>query len=154
MKNFFVFITLTYFISACSPFSKLAKESKVETVNGYVRVFNPKVNLSNLNFGDVRFAFTKKEYKLLNPKTKPSFKNILLYGKTITAPFYNYYILQETNDLSVVLHAKKTVRILIRSESEIINIWINWTDNRAEPCFYIKHRITGICKLNNKKPTN
>ena len=27
-------------------------------------------------------------------------------------------------------------------------------ENRAEPCFYIKHRITGICKLNNKKPTN
>ncbi|MEJ6492380.1 MAG: hypothetical protein QNL60_07990 [Flavobacteriales bacterium] len=105
MKNFFVFITLTYFISACSPFSKLAKESKVETVNGYVRVFNPKVNLSNLNFGDVRFAFTKKEYKLLNPKTKPSFKNILLYGKTITAPFYNYYILQETNDLSDILYS-------------------------------------------------
>lgn len=105
MKNFFVFITLTYFISACSPFSKLAKESKVETVNGYVRVFNPKVNLSNLNFGDVRFAFTNKEYKLLNPKTKPSFKNILLYGKTITAPFYNYYILQETNDLSDILYS-------------------------------------------------
>jgi hypothetical protein len=105
VKNFFVFITLTYFISACSPFSKLAKESKVETVNGYVRVFNPKVNLSNLNFGDVRFAFTKKEYKLLNPKTKPSFKNILLYGKTITAPFYNYYILQETNDLSDILYS-------------------------------------------------
>ena len=105
MKNFFVFITLTYFISACSPFSKLAKESKVETVNGYVRVFNPKVNLSNLNFGDVRFAFTKKEYKLLNPKTKPSFKNILLYGKTITAPFYNYYILQVTNDLSDILYS-------------------------------------------------
>ena len=105
MKNFFVFITLTYFISACSPFSKLAKESKVETVNGYVRVFNPKVNLSNLNFGDVRFAFTKKEYKLLNPKTKPSFKNILLYGKTITAPFYNYYILQETNDMSDILYS-------------------------------------------------
>ena len=56
--------------------------------------------------------------------------------------------------MGVVRHAKKTFRILIRSETEIINIWINWTDNRAEPCFYIKHRITGICKLNNKKSTN
>ena len=55
---------------------------------------------------------------------------------------------------TVVRHAKKTFRILIRSETEIINRWINWAGNRAEPCFYIKHRITGICKLNNKKPTN
>ena len=105
MKNSFIFITLIGLISACSSFSELAKESTVETADGYVRVFNPKVNLSNLNFGDVEFAFTKKEFKLLNPKAKPSFKNILLYGKTDTAPFYDYYILQKANDLSDTLYS-------------------------------------------------
>ncbi|WKK59299.1 helix-turn-helix transcriptional regulator [Sphingobacterium sp. BN32] len=33
-------------------------------------------------------------------------------------------------------HAKKDDKPLKSSETEIRNIWSNWTDNRTEPCFY------------------
>ncbi len=87
-------------LSSCSHFSKMAVYNKVENIDGETRIYNEKLNLSNLNYGDVKFAFSKKEFKKLTSNKKPAFKNVILYGQTYIEPFYNYYLLQGEDCIS------------------------------------------------------
>ena len=81
---------------SCSHFSKLAHFNTPENVDGQTRIFNEKLNLSTLHYGDVKFAFSDKEFKTFQPKKKPAFKKIIFYGQTFISPFYNYYLLEES----------------------------------------------------------
>jgi len=55
-------------------------------------IYNQKLNIQSATMGDFNFAYSNKEFKKINPKQKPLFDNILVYGKT-TVPDYEYYIL-------------------------------------------------------------
>lgn len=84
-------------ITSCSSFSPYAKENK-EKSDHYVIIYNEKLNIQSYTFGDVEFAYSTKEFKKLNPKQKPIFNNILVYGKT-NSPEYEYYILVNPKNL-------------------------------------------------------
>jgi hypothetical protein len=72
----------------------MAEFNKTESIDGLTRFYNEKLNISTLNYGDVKFAFSTKEFKKMNQNAKPVFKNVLFYGETFIAPFYNYYLLE------------------------------------------------------------
>lgn len=80
----------------------MAEFNTIESVDGQFRVFNEKLNITNVNYGDVKFATNTKEFKKLNPSGKPAFKNIIFYGQTYIDPLYHYYLLEggnyQTND--------------------------------------------------------
>ncbi len=91
MKNILLLLFILIFLSACSPFSKYAGHTELATEEMYQLVYNEKVNLRSLTYGDVKFAKSSKEFKELN-EGKPEFRNILFYAHT-TEPDYEYYVL-------------------------------------------------------------
>ncbi len=97
--RFFLPLALLMNLS-CSHYAKLAHFNTPENVDGHTRIFNEKLNLSTLHYGDVKFAFSDKEFKTFHPKKKPAFKKIIFYGQTFIAPFYNYYLLEESEKIT------------------------------------------------------
>lgn len=88
------------FLVGCSSFDKSSRLNKFgKDDEGYNSFTNSELNLKSLSFGDIMFASNLQEFKKLNPSKKPDFKNIVVYGKAIYDPIYDYYLLSK-NDLS------------------------------------------------------
>lgn len=90
------------FLVGCSSFdksSRLNKFGKDEEGGGYNAFTNSELNIKSLSFGDIMFASNLQEFKKLSPNKKPAFKNVIVYGKAIYEPIYDYYILSK-EDLS------------------------------------------------------
>lgn len=95
-KQFLRLVFLTSFslvIFSCNSFSSLSKDNNKSDEDGFL-ISNKKAGLQATFFADFVFANNMKEYKKLNPTSKPLFKNILIYGKTKVAPFYEVYVVQ------------------------------------------------------------
>ena len=80
-------------IFSCNSFSELSKDNVKSNEDGFL-IINKKAGLQATFFGDFVFANNMKEYKKLNPTSKPIFKNIVIYGKTKIEPFYEVYVVQ------------------------------------------------------------
>lgn len=93
MNKIIVFASL--FLFGCSSFDKIAKVNKFDKEEGYNSFTNSELKLKSLSFGDVFFASNLAEFKKLSPEKKPEFKNIIVYGKTIYDPIYDYYVLSK-----------------------------------------------------------
>lgn len=91
-----LFLVLLSFVG-CAHYSKQAVYNTTESVDGHTRLYNEKLNLSSLNYGDVKFALSDKQFKDQYPEEKPIFKHVIFYGRTIVAPYYDYYVLEKNN---------------------------------------------------------
>lgn len=92
MKNTY-FLLLALLLSSCSPFKSISKQTEFSTTeSGYIKLYNSEINLKFLTFGDFKYAINNKDYKSLK-KNKSDIKDILVYGKTIIPPYYEFYIL-------------------------------------------------------------
>jgi len=83
----------SFVILSCNSFSILSQDNKKTDEDGFL-IINKTAGLQATFFGDFVFANNMKEYRLLNPTAKPLFKNILIYGKTKVAPFYEVFIIE------------------------------------------------------------
>lgn len=84
------------FIVGCSSFDKTSRLNKFsKDEEGYNSFTNSELKLKSLSFGDIHFASNSQEFKNLSPEKKPDFKNIVVYGKAIYDPIYDYYILSK-----------------------------------------------------------
>lgn len=89
-KTILSFITATSLL-ACSPFSKISKDTKIGAEEAYVNVYNTTANFRSQTYGDFKFATSQQQFSRLHP-AKPSFRDILFYAKT-NQPEYDYYVL-------------------------------------------------------------
>lgn len=80
-------------IFSCNSFSPLSKDNKKTDKDGFL-ISNKKAGLQASFFGDFVFANNMKDFRKLNPKSKPLFNDIVLYVKTYIEPFYEVYIVQ------------------------------------------------------------
>lgn len=100
MKYFYLKLVLIITIfNSCSSYSKLSKQNKFATDDGFVVYSNETLNMRSVTLGDFKFASTSKEFRRMN-KQRPLFKNILLYAKTITHPEYEYYQLLNASHIN------------------------------------------------------
>lgn len=57
----------------------------------YNHVINDSLQLHHTSFGDVEYAKTRREL-IPEIKKRKNIRNVLIYGKTNSAPFYEYYL--------------------------------------------------------------
>jgi hypothetical protein len=80
-------------LTACHPFSNLARETEIKPEGMYVSVYNAEVRIKALTFGDFEFARNRKELRQIRGNAK-GFNKMLFYAKT-TQPAYEYCIMYE-----------------------------------------------------------
>lgn len=98
MKKYLTGLAFLPFI-ACSSFCKIADATQMEQdENGYTKVYNKPANFESLTYYDFKFATDPKQFKNLNV-SKPKFKDILFYAKTVDDP-YEYYVLYNPKRLN------------------------------------------------------
>lgn len=78
---------------SCTNFNNASRFNVYEDVDNFT-VTNKVLEFKSTFFGDFKFAKNEKEFKQLNPKAKPRFKEIVVYGKTVAKPIYDVYILK------------------------------------------------------------
>ncbi|MDO9553475.1 hypothetical protein [Rhodonellum sp.] len=96
----YLLFVCSIFAIGCSPFSKIAEETKIGSEDNYVSVSNPEANFHSLTFGDFEFAVNQKQFRNLNP-AKPIFRNILFYA-IADQPTYDYYVLENPKNRTIV----------------------------------------------------
>lgn len=89
--NLYLIVVAVLIFYSCSPFSKVAGATHIQSGGSYIAVVNSQVGMKALTFGDFEFAVRRKEYKALH-HSKLRYKDILVYAKT-SEPTYEYYIL-------------------------------------------------------------
>ncbi|APQ17740.1 hypothetical protein [Maribacter hydrothermalis] len=89
--RFSIVILCIIVLSGCgqrvSPFFKY-NEVFSDTYN---HVINDSLQLHHKSFGDVRYAKTKEELTVA-VKKRNNLQNVLIYGRTTSAPFYEYFL--------------------------------------------------------------
>lgn len=100
MKLIIYSILIFSAISCSSKFCATSKDMYLsQEESNYIVYINPLLKVCFENYGDVKTAFSKRDFKRINyyPYKKIPYKNILLYGKDIGAN-YDYYVLLNEND--------------------------------------------------------
>lgn len=95
----YAFVIIAFCFLACSPFSKVADATVIESEAPYISVSNTQAEFKSLTFGDFEFARNRKELKKIGGSAK-GFREILVYAKT-TRPIYEYCIMYEPENLSM-----------------------------------------------------
>lgn len=108
MKIFFT-VAVALSLLGCSPFSPLAKETRITLDEGYYKIENARAGVQSLTFRDFKFATDMKSLRRLTT-SKTRFKDILVYAQTTDEP-YDFYILCEPSALpdDTAYHFKDTL---------------------------------------------
>lgn len=96
-----IIILSVIFLVGCSSFDKSSRSNKFgkDEERGYNSFTNTELNIESFSYADTFFASNLKEFKKLSPNKKPDFKNIIVYGKTIYDPIYDFYIISKEEPL-------------------------------------------------------
>lgn len=103
-------ILFLFSFTSCTTFSKFSKITRIQSCdqNKSLCIINDRLGLQYKTFGGFQFANNLKEYRKMQVKKKPKFKNVIIYGRSKILQG-DYYLILNNRMTPAHFHFKDTI---------------------------------------------